>query len=442
MITEDDFKMFSAFSYEEFKEYQLKKLVPFVKKLRKHSKYYKKTLSPFKEITSYDHFSQLPFLSQDQLREIDIEDLRGIRWNDIRTVIRSSGSTGKSKVVLWSKQALLDETKWGSFGYLMQKVTPISRLAIIMPFDMTRIPGVLSVCNEIGAFVIPIGRIRTDIDLDNAISFIKQLRATHLLASPSRLASIAQRIDDSKQKISDFEVKYLICGGTTLTPQMRTLLEQKWNAELFEEAGANELSFIAFECSAHDGLHLTPGLHYIEVINEQSQKPITKENEIGEIVVTNFNNLGTPLLRYKLGDIGYIKTSACSCGLRFPRLFILGRVGGQISFGGTKLYAYQIESILSQYASITMNYQVKINKKGKSDIVHLIVETHLNDISSQKLKDEILKNLTTDPTIVFEIFDKIENREIQFLIQFVPINSLERSSADKIKNQYLDMRRN
>ncbi len=41
----------------------------------------------------------------------------------------------------------------------------------------------------------------------------------------------------------------------------------------------------------------------------------------GEIVVTDFNNTLTPILRYRTGDEGKMRESDCPCGRAFPILY-------------------------------------------------------------------------------------------------------------------------
>ncbi len=440
MKTLDDYKQYLKYSTEEFYDYQLNKLKSFVRSIKAESKYYQRVLANYPDIKSFSDFEKLPLLEQEILRESKPEELAAVSWKGISYITRSSGSTGKSKVVLWTPESLKEELKWGTLGFLLEELDQHSRLAVLMPFDMTRLTYTIDVCRELGAFIIPLGRIRDNIDVDNAIYFLRVAKATHLLGSPARLESIAARIIDmGLDPKKDFFVTHLLTGGAILTPHMRKSLGDIWGAKVFEQAGANELSFIGAECEHHKGLHLTPGLHYVEILDETTHQPV-KKGESGEIVITQFTNLATPLLRYRLGDRGHLITEQCPCGLSFPRLFIEGRIGGTIAVGGTKIHAFQIENVLSQFSQISQFYQAQITGNSKHTIVKLLIEANVNDLVVTQLQNSIIDRLKNDPMVVFEVNDKIKNGELEFKVEFVVQGQLERSSGDKVKNQYWDRR--
>jgi phenylacetate-CoA ligase len=49
-------------------------------------------------------------------------------------------------------------------------------------------------------------------------------------------------------------------------------------------------------------------------------------DEIGEVVVTEINNVGMPLIRYRLGDFGSLSATACECGRGLP---VIGNIAGR-----------------------------------------------------------------------------------------------------------------
>ena len=138
MIDLNYFQRYRSFSLDEYKRYQLNRLKTFYKTLQQSSPFYNKIIDK-DTINSYEEFEALPFLTQEILRNTSYDELRAVPWRLITSVTRSSGSTGKSKLVLWSQSASQEEQEWGSFGYLIQGVQPTDRVAILMPFEMSRI---------------------------------------------------------------------------------------------------------------------------------------------------------------------------------------------------------------------------------------------------------------------------------------------------------------
>lgn len=441
MITLQDYQQYLQFSLDEYREFQLTYLKNFVRQAAQESKHYKEQ-SIKAEINSYEEFAQLPLLDQENLKEKDIEEFRACSWEDICTLTRSSGTTGKSKIVLWSHESLAWEKKWGSLGLLLSGLTSGSRYAILMPLEMSRISSIIGVCESIGATAIPIGRITSEVDEYNAIELIRRTRATHILATPTRLHSIGNKIKDSGLDMqTDIQTRHLITGGIQSTDIQRSNLEEMWQADIFEQAGANELSYIGFECKEHNGLHILPGSHYVEVIDQKTGKPILDSKTQGEVLITAFSNLATPLLRYRIGDLGYVNYERCDCGLSFPRLFIRGRTIGTISLGGTKIYSYQIENILQQFLpQISLNYKVRAEKQGNADLITVLIEASKTSIKDKDLPKQISDTFFNDSASIYKILNKIKAGEVKLEIKLVAKNSLERSSGDKIKKQFEDLR--
>lgn len=441
MITRKNYQKYLQYSHDDYKKFQFKYLKKFVQRVAQNSQHYKKQ-SIKSEVNSYEEFAQLPLLEQEDLREKDIEEFRACPWENICTVTRSSGTTGKSKIVLWSHEALAWEKKWGALGLLLSGLTSGSRYAILMPLEMSRISSIIAVCESIGAMAIPIGRISSEVDEYNAIELIRRTQSTHILATPTRLHSIGNKILDSGLDIkTDIQVKHLITGGIQSTDIQRSNLEEMWQADIFEQAGANELSHIGFECKEHNGFHILPGSHYVEVVDQKTGKPILDSKTQGEVLITAFSNLATPLLRYRIGDLGYINYEECTCGLSFPRLFIKGRTMGTISLGGTKIYSYQIENILQQFLpQISLNYKVRAEKQGNADLITVLIEASKTSIKDKDLPKQISDTFFNDSASIYKILNKIKAGEVKLEIKLVAKNSLERSSGDKIKNQFEDLR--
>lgn len=437
MIDLNNYRKYLNYSVDEYHAYQLDRLQVFVKKIKKNSKYYHKKLLQYKDIQSFNDFQSLPLLNQDEIRNTPIEDLRATDWINIITVSCSSGTTGKSKLVLWSKEAVEEENKWITFAYLLLNVHYNSRLALLMPLELSRVPAYLSACQTIGTFSIPIGRIRNDLEMDNCIEKIKTLQATHIHASTSRLVSMTHRIKELGYGFnSDFKVKYLMGGALYISDETRNFLQKSWSAEFFDTCGSNETSFIGTECTQHEGMHIPLGINYIEVIDENTKKPIIDNKSVGEIIITNFANLGTPLLRYRIGDLGIINYNRCKCGLSSPRLYIKGRTSFTLFIGGTKLNANEVEETLAKFKNITNNYQAIISNKNNINYIHFKIE----NLKNNKLRNNADKIRKSLERASYEIYLKIKEGSVKMSVDLVPFESLERTGRDKIKDQVIDKR--
>jgi len=233
-------------------------------------------------------------------------------------------------------------------------------------------------------------------------------------------------------------VSHIMVGGHVLNDSIRTYLATTWDAEIFDKVGSNETGHMGFDCREHNGFHILPGPNYLEVLDIETGEPVKDSTTTGEIVVTAFLNTGTPLLRYRIGDIGTIDDSPCNCGLNFPRIFFKGRLSGAIAFGGTKIYGTEIDEVVSKLSNITQNYQVVIENSGRTDTATFYFEC--NDVKDESLPEELERLLDQLHKISSTVYDKVQSGSARMVIRPVPLGHLQRSAGDKIANQFLDKR--
>lgn len=130
----------------------------------------------------------------------------------------------------------------------------------------------------------------------------------------------------------------IVTSAEVLEPHERALIERVFGCPVFNRYGCREVSVIASECPAHEGLHvMAEGLHIEIVVGDRLAQP----GEMGAILVTDLLNYAMPMIRYRIGDMGSWEEGDCPCGRKLPRLrqvhgrvtdFIVG-AGGQLVSG-------------------------------------------------------------------------------------------------------------
>jgi phenylacetate-CoA ligase len=117
----------------------------------------------------------------------------------------------------------------------------------------------------------------------------------------------------------------IVTSAEILEEEERHLLEDVFGCPVFNRYGCREVSVIASECEAHDGLHVMAEGLYVEI--ESAGRPAAP-GETGSILVTDLLNHAMPLIRYRIGDLGSWSAGACRCGRGLPRL---ERVAGRVT---------------------------------------------------------------------------------------------------------------
>ena len=156
------------------------------------------------------------------------------------------------------------------------------------------------------------------------ISFINNYKPDIIFSYVQSIYEICQFAKINKTFI--YSPKGILTSAGTLYSEQRSLIEKVFTSPVFNKYGSREMNAMACECEMHSGLHLDTMLHYIELLDED-QKPVTRENQTGELYVTTLENPVMPLIRYQIGDRATYTSRQCLCKRGFPLIKnIKGRV--------------------------------------------------------------------------------------------------------------------
>ena len=79
-----------------------------------------------------------------------------------------------------------------------------------------------------------------------------------------------------------------------------------------------------------------------------------KEGDKGELVITNLGRIGSPVIRYRTGDLVQPTREPCECGRLFIRLEggVLGRVDDMVVVRGINVFPSAIENVMREFPEI------------------------------------------------------------------------------------------
>jgi phenylacetate-CoA ligase len=118
---------------------------------------------------------------------------------------------------------------------------------------------------------------------------------------------------------------------------------------VIDHHGMTEIGPVTYECQSERGiLHVMEAGFLPEVIDPDTQRPVAP-GKVGEMVLTNFGRIGSPLLRYRTGDIvRRAEVTTCACGSSELALQggILARKDGMVVVRGVNVYPSAVEDVL------------------------------------------------------------------------------------------------
>lgn len=274
---------------------------------------------------------------------------------------QTSGTTGKP--MRW-----LDTAE--SWSWMLDCWTGVYEAAgansadrVFFPFSFGPFLGfwvAFEAATRMGCLAIPGGGMRSPARLkaifDNEVTV---LCATPTYAVHLAHVAAAERIDLARSKVRSIIVAGEPGGSI---PSTRALIESLWpGARVVDHHGMTEIGPVSYECPERRGvLHVMEAGYFAEVVHPDRLTGVPR-GERGELILTNLGRTGSPILRYRTGDIVQpASAERCICGSYELALEggILGRSDDMLVIRGVNLFPSAIEEVLRSCGGIA-EYQVE-----------------------------------------------------------------------------------
>lgn len=374
---------------------------------KRNSPFYAEKLADihFSEEIVNEYFIQsLPFTTKEDLSQRN-RDFLAVPISKVAEYVTTSGTSGEPVTLFLTKNDLLrlaqnEKASLSCTGAdnndIFQLMTTIDRQF------MAGLAYYLGV-QEMDAGMIRIGPGVPALQWKS----ILENNVTVLIAVPSFIITL---IDFAKNNGIDYKnssVRKIVCIGEALREDNLSLnilgrrIKEDWDVELYSTYASTEMGAAFTECEVQQGGHLNPELLYLEVIKEDGS--LAENGELGEVVITTLGTEGTPLIRYKTGDLSRIYTEKCDCGRMSPRLGpIIGRKNQMIKYKGTTIFPNAIYEIFDRQSAITC-YKVEVSKDylGNDAITVLLEKKIENSEVMPHIIEDCQAKLKVVPHFVF-----------------------------------------
>ncbi len=214
---------------------------------------------------------------------------------------------------------------------------------------------------RMGALVIPGGGMRTAVRLRT----ILETRATVLCCTPTYAIHLAEAAREEKLNLETSTVSRIIVAGEPggSIAATRAHIEKLWpGARIVDHHGMTETGPVSYGCPMRPGvLHIIESSYIAEVID-------------GELILTNLGRIGSPLIRYRTGDLVHAVRGQCACGTSDVALEggILGRTDDMVVVRGVNIYPTAVEEVLRSEG--VTEYRVEVRTERALTELHIQVE--------------------------------------------------------------------
>jgi phenylacetate-CoA ligase len=358
-----------------------------------------------KDIHTLDDLGRLPFTTADDLKEGYPFPLLSVPFDKVVRIHASSGTTGKRKVLCYSRKDIDDWTHFFARCYEMAQLTPEDRVQIAVGYGVwTAGISFQMGCEAFGAMAIPAGPG----NLDMQCQFLIDFQTTVMVCTASMGLLLAEEVN--RRGLRDkINLKKMIFGSERSSGAMRHRIQDLLGLEhMFDIPGMTELygPGTGLDCIHHSGIHYWADYYLLEILDPDTLKPVP-EGETGEMVVTTLEKEAVPLIRYRTRDLTRMVPGQCPCGSILPRHDrLLGRSDDMIIFRAVNVYPGQIDHVLSGIGGIGSEYQIILDRKGDGrDYMTLKVERDQDTGSGQdseltkKITGEIKKQIMVSASI-------------------------------------------
>lgn len=296
----------------------------------------------------FDFWSGLPLTTRHDLAERN-EDFCASPEADIREIVCTSGTKSSPISIYLTRQDLLklEQNEW--YAFQSAGFSSSDRVLLCVTMEQLFMAGM--------AYYLGLERCGCTVLRQGAgnpahqAELIVRHRITGIVTVPSFLNAVVRALNAAGVAPNDGLLQRAVLVGENLrlpdwapSALARSIREQ-WPVDLFGSYGNTEMCGSMAECEQGRGAHMHPDVVYAEIVDEAGT-PLTA-GEQGCLVVSTLNAEGTPLIRYKTGDIAFMDDTPCACGRFSPRLGpVIGREGDMLKIKGTKVYPSVVADLL------------------------------------------------------------------------------------------------
>jgi phenylacetate-CoA ligase len=326
------------------------------------------------DIKSLADLRRLPFTTSTDLQEGYPFPLLSVPLEDVVRIHASSGTTGKRKVLCYTRKDVEDWAHFFARCYETAGLSTEDRVQIAVGYGVwTAGVGFQLGCETFGAMAVPAGPGNMDMQCE----FLEDFQSTAMCCTASMGLLMAEEVN--RRGLRDrIKLRTMIFGSERSSDAMRKRIQDLLGVEhMYDIPGMTELygPGTGLDCRYHSGIHYWADYYILEIVDPDTLEPVP-EGEVGEMVVTTLKKEAVPLIRYRTRDLTKLIPGRCECGSILPRHDrLLGRSDDMIIFRAVNIYPGQVDHVLSGIPDLGSEYQLILDRKDDGrDYMTLRVE--------------------------------------------------------------------
>jgi phenylacetate-CoA ligase len=361
-----------------------------------NSPFYREKLAGLPEVRGIADLAKLPLTTKEQVSKFN-EQFWCVPRDRFVDMATTSGTTGVPTLYPLTQHDLdrLGLNEFLCFKRVGLSSTDVAVLAVTIDRCFMAGLAYFEGLRLLGATAVRVGAGSPAM----LLSMVERLGATTIVSVPSFLKRVAMYAQQQGIDLERSTVKKLVCIGEPVrtsdfqcTP-LGGYIAQTWDATVYSTYGITELACSACECSVGKGGHLHPQLLHAEIVDEAGQPVPDGQN--GQLVATTIGVEAMPLIRFATGDVTFMTSQRCDCGLWTPRIGpILGRKEQVMKIKGTTVYPAAVQRALQGIDGVLDFVMIATAPTPLSDELEIVIAWRGNhgearEMISEKLRGEL-----------------------------------------------------
>ncbi len=366
--TPGDLEPIETASRDELQALQLARLQWTLRHAYDHVPHYRRAFDASgvhpSDLHTLDDLARFPFTSKQDLRDHYPFGLFAVPRTEVVRVHASSGTTGKSTVVGYTRR---DIDTWADL--VARSIRAAGGRAgdvVHVAYGYGLFTGGLGAhygAERLGCTVVPMGGGQTE----KQVQLIRDFAPDIIMVTPSYMQVIVEEFERQGLDPASMSLSVGIFGAEPWTEAMRRDIEARAAIDAVDIYGLSEVlgPGVASECvETKDGPVVWEDHFYPEIID-----PITGEvradGEEGELVFTTLTKEALPVIRYRTRDLTRLLPPTARSMRRMAR--ITGRTDDMLIIRGVNVFPTQIEELILQHGALAGQYQLIVTRDGLLD---------------------------------------------------------------------------
>lgn len=337
------------------------------------------------DINTIDDLVKLPFTTKQDLRDNYPFGLFAVPKSEVVRVHASSGTTGKSTVVAYTRKDVEIFSEVVARALCCSSVTKEDIVQVAYGYGLfTGGLGLHYGAEKLGSAVVPISGGNTS----KQITLLQDFGSTVLACTPSYAAYLSEAIAEAGIDAAELPLRVGVFGAEPWSQEMRAKIEEGLKIKAFDIYGLSEIigPGVSNSCEYQRGLHIAED-HFVPEILDPSTLQGVEPGVTGELVFTTVTKEAMPLIRYRTRDLSSLDYSTCECGRTSVRMAkIFGRSDDMMIIRGVNVFPSQVESVLLEIPEAKPHYMLIVDRQGTMDTLEIQVE-----VDEKYFSDEIVQ---------------------------------------------------